>query len=537
MAQAAVSGFDEDEDDPPLPDAFELPPPRQPQQVEAAQMGGSSSFARESTLREAENLQELILRKVTADPQGRLWVTREGPSGIPTPEKGNLGHIELRRLNDKPIEDLIREQWGGGEYKWYVKGSDGALVPGLSGRMEIAGDIVPISVQGRKYLRTKQRELEETDGDEERGGGKRDAIYDLIATLAKPSQDPQSQTVALFSGLMQMQDRMRADLEKQREEQRLRDREEQKDLQKEREAERKQRELERQEEHKARIAEIRARADLEMQEQKERAKTEREMLLKNLEMQAGGGLGMDFVKKMKDFVAEIAVDKLRDQLDGHPETPASFKDAALKVFEKDGGEIAKGLLSLLSHKMGMPAQALPGPSTIDAEVGEGEAPAEGAAEPPAAPQPQAAASASASTQIALAKIAPRVTAFVTLLESEMKLQTDPEAAWDADQGEEPSLRDLYAELPGPARQALARGWNDFARVVPPTCQPALGEFAKLCRSEPPARAWLVAFLASPAAPWSADAAEEPPAETEAEEASGEGQGSEEPVDGAPEQEA
>jgi flagellar biosynthesis GTPase FlhF len=527
-ANDPISGIEDDL--PPAPDVTE-PTLRTPQQVDAAMLGGASEFARQRTLVEHEDLAETVEKFITTDPQGRVEVIREGPMEIPSNERGRMGVISVAKLKEKPIEDLIVAQWGGGEYRWYIKNSQNMVVTGLGGRLEIAGDIIPVSVAGRAWVRERKEELLGEDGRGRRKKGSEDpGVYDLIATMMKNASSPAEQSSAMLATFMQMQEQQRIadaarrereaeDRRKEETERRRREDEDRKSREKEREDERRARENERMAEIKARIDEMKEQTKLQIAEQKARAeaqiaeiqartKAETELRLELIRSQAGGGLGADFIGKVREQMAAPLAELMLNQMDPPGEERPGIMDAVTEMIRRDGGELAKGLIAIVQHKMGVPAQPAGLPNSapmLDVDV---EAPVTSLTEPvtteepPVAPPATAAPPDDAARQIAMQKISPRIRAFVVLMQSEMLLDSDPDAAWDADQGDVDDLRTLFEQMPGLIKKGIAaEGWNGLVKNSPKDLMPTLQGVVTTARANPAAKAWIGRFFTSQVAPW------------------------------------
>lgn len=472
--------------------------------------------------REQQELHSFIARfKDTA--AGYFEIRRVGPMDLPPSERGKMGKIKLSDLKGRTLDDLIEMSWGGGEY--LVIARDGNNIEAAGGRFEteIGGDIKPKSSDGRTWLRQKSAAAPAED---------RDRTIDLLdRVLSERTTQPSpsgggSDAVALSMVLRMQQDFLAAQREErdrrearereEREERRRREDEERRDREQReharREADRQEAEA-RQRRYDAQLAadaeERKHRFALEM----ENLRGERDRLTRLAETNAGGGLGLDGIKRVREVLLDATLASVRGGIGGGADveeasrTPESWGDVLKQIALKDGGTLVTKFMDVFAQPgarsaqapMGsaQPIQALPGATTQSSEP-EADLQQGGEPEPiSAAPVASAQQAVGEMGRIASAKAAGRLIAFVRLVGSEIMGQPDPETVWEAPQDENgTTLAEMYLLLPIPVQAALGRGWKAFQAACPAGAQPDIQGISAILAKHPQAVAWMRDFIAN-----------------------------------------
>lgn len=494
--------------------------------------------------KETAAIQEAVLKLRGLDAQGYFEVRRIGPPSLPQTEIGRVCKIRLDKLGKKSLDDEIEARCGGGEYQAIARRADHSVVPGGDVMIDIAGTPTMVSDQGREWQR--------------RAGGVQPAKADDVDQLSRlmevaermglSSAKSDSSSVALMLQKQsqdhekwmaeekqrrdeEREERRRKD-EAEREERARRDAERMRREDEERAVRAKRDEEEREERkrrweseqkeaqrrHERQLAEDKARFDLQIKQVEENNKRTLEMM--KLQSQDRRDAQMLDPKKLKDFMSDLAITKLKETAGISEEDEPSWWQ---KLLSEHGGKLIEAGVDIISSRAGVrrpPAEAvaatptmLPDPAAsapADADVeapaaGEPPAPDAGAAAPaPTGPQGPGqqdetkALAANAATSAAIS-----VSNFTRVLSVEMLAQRTPMASWEMPQDDNgTSLADLYERMPEPARLALQRGWMAFRGLVPPPGHSAARIIDDLLTRHPKGVEWMRSMLSI--GPWAVD---------------------------------
>lgn len=526
--------FDEPESEP----GYRRPPGIR-DNMEQAALGRVDAEAVE---KEARAIHAFIERnKAAIGANGYVEVRRVGPSELPPSERGKLGRIRMSELKGRNLADVVFEKYGGGEYQFVTKDSRNVPVPGGDFDEEIAGNIRPMSAQGEAWLdRQMQRSTGATRAAEDLKGD----IADLKEEMRKPKDGLGGG--GLTEVLSLMLTNMERSAQREREERLDRERKDREDREAREKRDREDREQRMEEDRERRQAEREAREKKEKEEREEREERQRrrdkrdeeeandrreqfqarmkameqetQLRLKAMEMNAGGGLGIDTLKRVREALVDATIDSVEAAATGGESK--SWVDVVKDVASKDGGAIVTKFLDVIGTRGAAqapttpPARQLAGPAGMeppdeepDVDIGDGDGPdIEGGV--PAASDSNAALG--EQGKIAAAKAAGRVVAFARIVGSELMAQGDPEAAWEEPQDErETTLADMYAVLALPLRVALRKGWVAFTALVPESAKADCDGILAIAKKHDSAARWLRAFIAS-APPIAGMPEQEPP---------------------------
>lgn len=108
----------------------------------------------------------------------RVTVKRTGPSWLPIEERGFLDTLELTEFQNKDVSLVIRERWGGGQYKLTLVGPRDVPLEDQAFQVDIQGMPIVTTPSGEAAV---DRLNEKRGG---RGGGNADAAQ-LVATVTQ----------------------------------------------------------------------------------------------------------------------------------------------------------------------------------------------------------------------------------------------------------------------------------------------------------------------------------------------------------------
>lgn len=478
-----------------------------------------------------KELEDTLRTFVQSEASGTITIFRRGPPGMPACEYGRVCDISCADVRTKSLEERVEARAGGGEYRAVFRRGDSSLASVPPMTFEIAGDPIPKSTIGRRWLKDAQR-----DGMEQRPDRSDDLLDGrggMVQVMLKFFGD---QTAAREAA----EDRARRDhaaaMERERTEaitereaaraQAQADREAAKaaaDLERERIREEMKTAAQMQKEQFAanmELVKMRAEAELEAIRQRgavelERAKSDIKMHERSSEMKMTGGLGFDVLADVKKGIAEMFMKKSeKDMGFEDDETPwyvDILKDNAPALLQM-GQEL------LLGKSSAPPPPAPTVPSLVHttprALPEHADAPNDDVPTVEDAPEAEESQQAAPSTpelaQVLQANDAvggrlavAAVVGFVRPLAAVMRLGPEPETAWDMPlSAEGDTLAQCYGRMPGNARAALATGWDQFLPLIAGLKQ----EHALLTHlmTVPENRAWMDALLS--VGPWTPEEA-------------------------------
>jgi len=481
--------------------------------IEGALGGEDARQEVQAAAAESRIVQDALQGFRETNPGGYFDVWRLGPSNLPSEERGKIEKIKVMELRGgKSIEDLVRDRFGGGEYEIIGRRSGHQVVAGATLSLTLGGSSKMLTPEGKAWKRKMEKaELgEERRPKDEDATGAMDKLVDALIAKRAPGEE-KSGTDTLFAMIQQMnkenEDRRREDRERQDRKDKE-DREAREKREKTEESERKERADREKEERDSRAARLEAQLKADAAERDRRFQLELENIkaanaerLKAMEMNAGGGLGLEGVKKIRESLAEILLDEVKDRAGGGDgDTPDDWGGVIRKVLSDHGGDLASKFLDVVREgraaqpprRAAPPARVLPAPATpaVDAEV---ETAAGGETAASNAPE----ASFLRMKDIADKKNQIRLTSFLELLGSELLAQSDPEEAWDTPQDDtQITLRDLYFSLAEPWRVAFAVGWPEFKGAVPKAVASQVAIIDGMIGKYAKAASWLGDFMAT-----------------------------------------
>lgn len=111
--------------------------------------------------RMSDALDDAFRRFITSNEGGYFAVTRDGPAWLPDCEKGELpGRIQVTRLNTKTLQEIVRDKFGGGQFRAEARRGDNTLAGLAEIEFSVAGEPIPQTPQGRKFMQDRAEQDE-----------------------------------------------------------------------------------------------------------------------------------------------------------------------------------------------------------------------------------------------------------------------------------------------------------------------------------------------------------------------------------------